>query len=85
MDHELTRPAPFTLGTCEYRIVSNGRETVPWRVRTCNQPFFVTVGPDDDCRDNGAHMCFVYVRVKTATGVLGNTQFEAFNIAYRSP
>ena len=82
MDHELARPAPFTLGTCEYKVVSNGRETVPWRVRKCNQPFVATVGPDGDCRDKGAHMCSVYVRARTATGALGNTQYEKFSIAY---
>ena len=81
-DGPMRRPPPFTLGKCEYRVVSNGRETVPWRARGCGQPFTVTVGAGRDCGDKGPLTCFVHVRAWTSKNEVGDAQYEKFNIDY---
>jgi hypothetical protein len=82
LDSALVQPAPFVLGDCEYRVVSSDAETRAWTTRACNKPFRVTVGPGKDCRDNGQSACMVYVRARTTSGGIGNTQFTRFNIAF---
>jgi hypothetical protein len=82
LDTNMTRPSAFTLGKCEYKVVSNDHETVSWHGRDCNKPFLVTVGPGQDCRDNGTTTCFVYVRAWTSKNELGDAQYEKFSIAY---
>jgi hypothetical protein len=82
LDSAMIPPAPFVLGDCEYRVVSSGAETRAWTTRACNKPFRVTVGPGQDCRDNGPSACLIYVRARTTAGTLGNTQFTRFHIAF---
>lgn len=82
LDTNMTKPPAFTLGKCEYKVVSNHRETVPWRARECNKPFPVSVGPGRDCRDKGPAACFVHVRAWTTKNELGDAQYEQFSIDF---
>lgn len=44
---------------CSWAVESNGSQTQSWGSRACNATRIVTVGPGEDCRDEGADVCEV--------------------------
>ena len=61
-------PQNTQLTECQYRVVSNGTETVPWRNRTCStgtpMQLAISVGNTSasNCRHEGGESCLVMVR-----------------------
>ena len=63
------------ISKCQYRVVSNVTQTVPWTDRTCgiNAPVSIpiTVGPGKNCRHEGGDACTIIVRPLDMSGAPG--------------
>lgn len=58
-------PKGSVITECQYRVVSNGVETVRWTNRTCSSgpmPLTITVGAGKNCRNEGGAACTIFVR-----------------------
>jgi len=71
--------------SCEYRVVSNGVETLPWTTRTCGNTFNVTLGFGMNCRHEGVNTCQVFVRITNTTISQSDTDSRAFSIDFSPP
>ncbi|MEK6887923.1 MAG: dickkopf-related protein [Candidatus Aenigmatarchaeota archaeon] len=57
---------PSRISKCQYKVVSNGTQSLPWTDRVCGIDSLVsipiTVGPGKNCRHEGGDACTIFVR-----------------------
>jgi len=74
------------LQLCQYRVFSNGTITRNWTTRTCNNEISATisVGVDQDCRDEGRYNCTIEIRTWDNVNNSYTTN-RTFHIDYTPP
>ncbi|MFA6448281.1 MAG: DUF2341 domain-containing protein, partial [bacterium] len=72
-------------GTCRYRVLSNGAQTLAWTGYGCATNPTITVGLLNDCRDEGANMCQVEFYAVDLVGNTGATATRQYSIDRTAP
>jgi len=72
-------------GTCQYRIESDGVETLAWTAYGCGTDPTITVGAGDDCDVEGADKCEVFLRVTDVAGNGPVSTSRVFSIDWTNP
>ncbi|MFA6449529.1 MAG: hypothetical protein WCX65_08680 [bacterium] len=70
--------------TCYYQVTSNSVVTLAWTAYACASNPTITVGVGNDCRDQGADMCFVECKDKKG-GSYGPLASRSFSIDWTAP
>ena len=73
------------LDKCYYQVKSNDVITKDWTERTCSSPITLTVGPGQDCRDQGDKKCRILVKATDVAGSTGTTKWREFSIDWTAP
>ena len=88
-----TTPYKIDTTRCQYEVMSganaiNGpndpsvKVTLPWTNRPCGGNITITVGVNGNCNVIGSSTCLVFVRNYTTTGLVGNMNYDEYNIDY---
>ncbi len=65
-------PSIGGISQCQYRVVSNSTQTIPWKTRDCSgeepSELVIGVGANAECRHEGGRACKIFVRPLDANG-----------------
>jgi hypothetical protein len=73
------------LSKCYYRVLSNDVETKSWTEKTCSSPITLTIGSEQDCRNEGTDTCRIEAYATDVANNIGDTVSRTFSIDWTPP